>query len=35
MTKIGLFACAIGIFVIGFWSQIYEIIDAVTFAIVN
>lgn len=35
LTSIGLFVCAIGIFVIGFWSQVYELIDAVTFAIVN
>jgi NADH-quinone oxidoreductase subunit N len=35
LTRLGLMICAIGIFVIGFWSQIYEIIDKVTFAIVN
>jgi NADH-quinone oxidoreductase subunit N len=35
ITQIGLFVCAIGIFVIGFWSQVYEFIDSLTFAIVN
>lgn len=35
LTRTGLLICAIGIFVLGFWSQLYEIIDSVTFAIVN
>jgi NADH-quinone oxidoreductase subunit N len=35
ITRIGLLACALGIFVIGFWSQVYEFIDALTFAIMN
>ncbi len=34
-TRIALMICAIGIFVIGFWSQVYEFIDSVTFAIRN
>jgi NADH-quinone oxidoreductase subunit N len=34
-TRIGLMICAIGIFVIGFWSQVYEFINALTYAIVN
>jgi NADH-quinone oxidoreductase subunit N len=32
-TKIGLMACAIGIFVLGFWSQVYEFINGLTFGI--
>ena len=32
-TKIGLMACAIGIFVLGFWSQVYEFINNLTFGI--
>ena len=35
VTRIGLLLCALGIFVIGFWSQVYEFIDALTFAIVK
>jgi NADH-quinone oxidoreductase subunit N len=35
ITRIALLICAIGIFVIGFWSQVYEFIDKLTFAIVN
>ncbi len=34
-TRLALMICAIGIFVIGFWSQVYEFIDSVTFAIRN
>ena len=34
-TRVALMICAIGIFVIGFWSQVYEFIDSVTFAIRN
>jgi NADH-quinone oxidoreductase subunit N len=34
-TRIGLLICTLGIFAIGFWSQVYEFIDAVTFAIVK
>jgi NADH-quinone oxidoreductase subunit N len=34
-TRLGLMICAIGIFVIGFWSQVYEFIDSVTFAILK
>jgi len=32
-TKIGLMACAIGIFILGFWSQVYEFINNLTFGI--
>jgi NADH-quinone oxidoreductase subunit N len=35
LTRIGLMVCAIGIFVLGFWSQLYEFINSVTFAIMN
>jgi len=35
LTRAGLLICALGIFVLGFWSQLYEIINSVTFAIVN
>ena len=35
ITRLALMICAIGIFVIGFWSQVYEFIDSVTFAIRN
>jgi len=35
ITRMGLMVCAIGIFVLGFWSQIYEIINSLTFSIVN
>lgn len=34
-TKIGLLLCTLGIFVLGFWSQIYEIINAVAYGIIN
>ena len=34
-TRVALMICAIGIFAIGFWSQVYEFIDSVTFAIRN
>lgn len=33
-TKIGLAICALGIFCLGFWSQLYEIINNLTFGIV-
>lgn len=32
-TRIGLIMCTVGVFVIGFWSQIYEWIDQVAFGI--
>lgn len=32
-TKIGLVLCALGIFVLGFWSQVYEFINNLTFGI--
>ncbi len=32
-TKIGLMLCALGIFVLGFWSQVYEFINNLTFGI--
>lgn len=32
-TKIGLVLCALGIFVLGFWSQVYEFINGLTFGI--
>ncbi|MEI6275971.1 MAG: NADH-quinone oxidoreductase subunit N [Prolixibacteraceae bacterium] len=32
-TKIGLMLCALGIFVLGFWSQVYEFINGLTFGI--
>ncbi|MEI7422645.1 MAG: NADH-quinone oxidoreductase subunit N [Prolixibacteraceae bacterium] len=32
-TKIGLALCALGIFVLGFWSQVYEFINGLTFGI--
>ena len=35
LTRVGLIICGLGIFVIGFWSQVYEFIDALTFAIVK
>lgn len=35
LTRAGLLICALGIFVLGFWSQLYEIINSVTFAIAN
>ncbi len=35
LTRAGLLVCALGIFVLGFWSQLYEFINTVTFAIVN
>jgi len=35
ITRLSLFICAIGIFILGFWSQVYEFIDSLTFAIVN
>ena len=34
-TKIGLLACMLGIFILGFWSQIYEIINSLGFGIVK
>lgn len=34
-TRIGLLACVLGIFVLGFWSQIYEIISSLSYGIVN
>lgn len=33
-TKIGLAICALGIFCLGFWSQLYELINNLTFGIV-
>lgn len=35
VTRLGLMICAIGIFALGFWSQLYEIINSLTFGIVN
>jgi len=35
LTRAGLLLCAIGIFVLGFWSQLYEFINSVSYAIVN
>jgi NADH-quinone oxidoreductase subunit N len=35
ITRIGLLLCAVGIFALGFWSQLYEFINSLTFAIVN
>jgi NADH-quinone oxidoreductase subunit N len=35
ITRVALVVCATGIFVIGFWSPIYEFIDKFTYAIVN
>ena len=32
-TKIGLVLCAVGIFILGFWSQVYEFINGLTFGI--
>ena len=32
-TKVGLMLCALGIFVLGFWSQVYEFINNLTFGI--
>jgi len=32
-TKIGLMLCTVGIFVLGFWSQVYEFINGLTFGI--
>jgi NADH-quinone oxidoreductase subunit N len=32
-TRIGLMACVLGIFVLGFWSQIYEVINFLSFGI--
>ncbi len=32
-TKIGLMLCALGIFILGFWSQVYEFINGLTFGI--
>jgi len=32
-TKIGLVLCALGIFILGFWSQVYEFINGLTFGI--
>ncbi len=32
-TKIGLMLCALGIFVLGFWSQVYEFINNLSFGI--
>ena len=32
-TKIGLMLCTLGIFVLGFWSQVYEFINSLTFGI--
>jgi NADH-quinone oxidoreductase subunit N len=34
-TRIGLIACMLGIFVLGFWSQIYEFINAWSFGIIQ
>jgi len=35
VTRLGLMICAIGIFALGFWSQLYEIINSLTFGIGN
>lgn len=35
LTRAGLLICALGIFVLGFWSQLYEIINSFTYAIGN
>ncbi len=35
LTRAGLLICTLGIFILGFWSQIYEFINSVSFAIVN
>jgi len=35
ITRIGLLVCTIGIFVLGFWSQVYEFINSLSYAIVN
>ena len=32
-TKVGLMLCALGIFVLGFWSQVYEFINNLSFGI--
>lgn len=32
-TKIGLVLCAVGIFILGFWSQVYEFINGLSFGI--
>jgi len=35
ITRISLLICAVGIFVLGFWSQLYEFINSLTFAVVK
>jgi NADH-quinone oxidoreductase subunit N len=35
ITKVALIACTLGIFFLGFWSQIYEIINSLTFSVLN
>ncbi len=35
ITRLSLMICAIGIFILGFWSQIYEVINSLTFPIVH
>jgi len=34
-TRVGLVLSCLGIFILGFWSQIYEIINSLTFGVIH